>query len=313
MTSEGRAVERKKMSEGNYKTYPIVLNRDNLTNTVTNATFSFRFPGTVSTFKNAEVAISQINMYNSIFNINQQVYNNNSFSIIFPVSSGGVDSTYTLNISLPNSYMDYDAINAYVQQQMITEGLYLIKGGSNFYFWNIQSNPTLYSSQINEFSVPLVSTYAAAGYTLPATGKWSGVGSSLPVTNAYTPQTTITNNNFKLILGLNAGTYPPVQQATTYSVSSTYTPTINPVQSLNVHCSLTNSPLTIPPDYIGNFNPNNVEFGSLFSYQPSTYEWISIPDQTVGQITVYFTDQSNNAVYINDPTTTIALFIRWKE
>ena len=296
----------------NYKTYPIVLNQSNLTNTATNATFSFKFPGTVSTFKNAEVSIAQINMYNSIFNINQQVYNNNSFSIIFPISAGGVDTTYTLNITLPNSYMAYSDINSYVQQQMITQGLYLIKGGSNVYFWNIQSNPTLYSGQINSFSVPLTTTYVAGGYTLPSTGKWSGIGTSLPVTNAYTPQTVISNNGFQQIIGLNSATYPAVQQTATYSVSSTFTPTINPVQSLNVHCSLTNSPLTIPPDYIGNFNPNQVQFGALYSYQPSTYEWISIPDQTVSQITVYFTDQSNNTVYINDPTTTIALFIRWR-
>lgn len=297
---------------GNYKTYPIVLNQGNLTNTATNATFSFKFPGTVSTFKNAEVSIAQINMYNSIFNINQQVYNNNSFSIIFPISAAGVDATYTLNINLPNSYMAYSDINSYVQQQMITQGLYLIKGGSNVYFWNIQSNPTLYAGQINEFSVPLTTTYVSAGYTLPSSGKWSGIGTSLPVTNAYTPQTVISNNGFQQIIGLNPATYPPAQQISTYSISSQFTPTISPVQSLNVHCSLTNSPLTIPPDYIGNFNPNQVQFGALYSYQPSTYEWISIPDQTVSQITVYFTDQSNNTVYINDPTTTIALFIRWK-
>ena len=160
--------------------------------------------------------------------------------------------------------MAYSDINSYVQQQMITQGLYLIKGGSNVYFWNIQSNPTLYAGQINEFSVPTLSTYAGLSYTLPSTGKWSGIGTSLPTTNAYTPQTVISNNGFQSIIGLNAATYPPSQQLTTYSISSAFTPTISPVQSLNVHCSLTNSPLTIPPDYIGNFNPNQVQFGALY-------------------------------------------------
>ena len=295
------------------KTYPIVLNQSNITNTVSNAYFSYKLPGAISTFKKTEIAIAQINMYNSIFNINQQLYNNNSFSIIFPISTAGTDTTYTLVINLPNSYMAYSDINSYVQQQMISQGLFLIKGGSNVYFWNIQSNPTLYAAQINEFSVPLTTTYAAGGYTLPSSGKWSGIGTSLPVTNAYTPQTVISNNGFQQLVGLNAATYPATQQTSTYSVSSTFTPEIAPVQSLNVHCSLTNSPFTIPPDYIGSIIPNSVSFGALYTFQPTNYEWISIPDQTVGLITVYFTDQNNNSIIIQDPNPTISLLIKQNE
>ena len=203
--------------------------------------------------------------------------------------------------------MSYSDINNYVQQQMITAGLYLINGSTNVYFWNIQSNPTLYSGQINEFSVPTT----LGSYTRPSTGVYSSGGSGLPAT-AYTPQTVISNNGFTSIIGLAAATYPAAQQTSTYSISSTSTPQISPVQSLNVHCSLINSPYTVPPDYLGNLNPNQVAFGALFSYQPTNYQWLSISDQTVNQITVYFTDQNNNVVYLNDPTTTISLLIKIK-
>ena len=281
------------------KYYPIVLNSNNLTNTTTNATFQYNMPGSSGTFKNCEVCIGQINMYNSIFNINASLYNNNTFSIVFPTST----TPYTLNIVLPNSYMNYSDINAYVQQQMINIGAYLISGSTNVYFWNIQANPTLYSGQINEFPVALGS------YTKPSSGIYSGTG--LPAT-AYTPYTVINNNGFKSIIGLNAGNYPSSLQTTTYSVSSSFTPQISPVQSLNVHCSLVNNKLTIPPDYIGNFNPNSVAFGALFTYLPQQQQWVTINDQTTSQITVYFTDQNNLPVYINDPTTTICLFIKQK-
>lgn len=294
------------------KTYPIVLNQSNITNATTNASFSYKLPGTASTFKNAELSIGQINMYNSIFNINSTLYNNNTFSIIFPISTAGVDGTFTLNITLPNSYMSYSDINNYVQQQCIANGLYLINGSTNVYFWNIQANPTLYSAQINEFSVPRVSTYAGMGYTLPPSGKYSGVGTALPTTNAYTPQTVIANNGFKNIVGLPAATYPVSQQTSTYSISSSFTPQISPVQSLNVHCSLINSPYTIPSDYLANINPNSVAFGGLYTYMPTNFQWLTIPDQTVNTIRVYFTDQSNNLVYINDPSTTISLLIKVK-
>jgi hypothetical protein len=283
--------------------FPIVLNQSNLSNTTTNASFTYQLPGGASTFKNCEVCISQINMYNSIFNINQQLYNNNTFSIIFPTAA----TTYTLNITLPNSNMSTSDINSYVQQQMINAGAYLVNGSTNVYFWNIQENPTLYSTQINEFSVPT----ALGSYTRPATGIYSATGTGLPAT-AYTPQTVITSNGFRSLVGLAAGTYPSVQQTSTYSVSSTFTPQINPVQSLNVHCSLVSNKYCIPPDYIGNFNPNGVNFGQLFSYVPTSEQWVDINDQTIAQINVYFTDQNNNTVYINDPTTTICLLIKQK-
>ena len=285
------------------KILPIVLTQANIANTTTNATFSYKLPGNSSTFKNAELSISQIDIYNSIFNINNNIYNNGTFSIIFPTAS----TTYTLNISLPNSYMAYSDINNYVEQQMITAGLYLINGSNNVYFWNIQSNSTLYACQINEFSVPTT----IGTYTKPPTGIYSSTGTGLPTT-AYTPQTVISANGFATLTGILAGTYPATQQITTYSVSSSTAPIINPVQSLNVHCSLCNSDITVPPDYIGNICPSAVQFGGLLSYQPTNYQWISIPDQTVSQITVYFTDQVNNTIYLNDPTTTISLLIKLK-
>lgn len=285
------------------KIYPIVLNQSNITNAITNATFSFKLPGTASTFKNAEIAISQINMYNSIFNINGSLYNNNTFSIIFPTGL----TTHTLSIVLPTSYMAASDINNFVEQQMIAAGLYLINGANNVYFWNIQQNATEYSLQVNEFGVA-----TSAGYTLPPTGIYSSTGTGLPAT-AYTPQTVIPANGFSTLTGLAVGTYPPAEQTATYSVQSTVTPEISAVQSLNVHCSLVNSPYTNPSDYLGNIIPNSVAFGALYSYMPSPPTYNSIADQTVSQITIYFTDQLNNLVYIQDPNTTISLLIKIKQ
>ena len=293
-----------------FQTFPIVLNQSNLTNATTNATFTYKLPGNSSSFKKADVCISQINMYNNMFNINAQLYNNNTFSIIFPITSGGVDSTYTLNISIPNGYFNNNDINNFVQQQMIAQGLYLTKSGQNVYFWSIQDNANEYATQINEFSVPLLSTYAAAGYSLPSSGQWSGTG--LPMTNAYTPRTVIANNGFSAVVGFTPGTYPTPAQTATYSKISDFTPQISPVQSLNVHCSLVNSVYTVPPDYIANINPNSVQYGKLYTYQPSNYQWLTIPDQTVSAITIYFTDQNNNGIVLNDPNTTICLLIRIK-
>ncbi len=282
---------------------PITLNQTNLSNTTTGSQFTYRFPGGGSaTFENAQLALTGLNLYNNVRNINQAAYNNNTFSIIFPTAA----TTYTLVVTLPDSRMSYSDINSYVQGLMITAGLYLVNGANNVYFWSIQENPSLYACQINEFPVPT----AVGTYTAPPTGIYSGSGTGLPAT-AYTTQTVIpSTNNFGLLVGLTAATYPAAQQTAQYSISSTFTPQINPVQSLNVHCSLVSNNYTNPPDFLSNINPNAVAYGELFSFQPSTYQWISIPNQIVGQVTIYFTDQLNNLVYFQDSNVTISLSIR---
>lgn len=283
------------------KIYPVVLSSSNITDTSTNASLQYNLPGSSSKFKNAQVSIGQVNVFNSIFNINKQLYNNNSFSIIFPTGS----TTYTLNIDIVNSYMSNSDLNSYVQQKMIDAGAYLINGSTNVYFWQIQSNPTLYSTQINEFPVPT----SLGTYTRPSTGLYSLTGTGLPTTS-YTPQTVITSNNFGKLIGLLPNTYPSVQQSSTYSVSSIFTPIIQPCTSLNIHCSLVNSKFSVPSDIIGNVNLNTVPFGGLITYQPTNYQWLSIADQTVNSINLYLTDQDNNKVVLQDPTVSIILLIK---
>lgn len=289
-----------------YKYYPINLGQANITDAY-NTRFQYNLMGTTATFKDADIALTKVNIYNSIFNINSSLYNNNTFSIIFPCGTSGIapQTTYTLNIVLPNSNMAYEDINYFVEQAMITAGLYLINGSNNVYFWSIQSNPTTYSCQINEFSVN-----NTGSYTLPPTGVYSAGGAGLPPTNNYTPQTVISNNGFTTIVGLNPATYPATPQTATYSITSTFTPEINPVQSLNVHCSLVNSPYSNPPDYVDNIDPNQVQYGALLSYMPPQLNWITVPNQTISALVVYFTDQNNNPVQIPDPSTRISLTIR---
>ena len=283
-----------------FKYFPIVLNQNNITDPY-NSRFTYVLNGQASLFKNSDIALTKINIYNSIFNINGPLYNNNTFSIIFPTAS----TTYTLNITLPTNNLAYADINNFVEQQMISAGLYLVNGSQNVYFWSIQSNPTAYACQINEFGIPT----SVGSYTLPPTGIYSSTGTGLPA-NAYTPQTVISNNNFQSIVGLTNGTYPSTHQTATYSVISNITPEINPVMSLNVHCSLINSPYSNPPDYLDNIDPNQVGYGQLLSYQPTNFNLISIPDQTISYVTIYFTDQNNNSVQIPDASTTISLTIR---
>jgi hypothetical protein len=284
-----------------YSVESIFINSNSLVNNGYNNTYQYNIPGGGMTFKDAEIAIAKINIFYSWFNINSTLYNNNTFSIIFPTAS----TTQTLNITLPDGYMSYSDINSYVQSQMITAGLYLKDASGNYiFFWEIQENATLYSAQINQASVPTT----IGSYSYASSGTYSTSG-GLPAT-AYTPQTVITSNNFTNLVGLSAGTYPVAQTVSDNSQVSTYTPQISPVQSLSVLCSLVNTKYMNPPNVCFNISNGNVPFGSLISIEPSEYNYLTIPDQSTSNIQFQFLDQNYNIVQIKDPNVLIQINIR---
>lgn len=286
-----------------YSVSSIFINSNSLVNNGYNNTYQYNIPGGALTFKDAEIAIAKINIFYSWFNIDSQLYNNNTFSIIFPTAS----TTQTLNITLPNGYLSYSDINSYVQSQMISAGLYFLDASGNYvFFWEIQENSSTYSAQINMASVY---TALPVGYSYATTGTYSSAG-GLPAT-AYTPQTVINStSNFNNIVGINAGTYPAAQTISDNSKSSDYTPQVSPVQSLSVLCSLVSCKYMQPPNVCFNISTQNIPFGGLISTSPSEYNYLTIPDQSVSNITFQFLDQNYNIVRIQDPNILIQINIR---
>lgn len=205
-------------------TSTIAFNRNNITSNGYNNVLRFNFSGNAVNVKNQEICISNIQIYNSQFNINGTVYSNNTFAVQVPTAA-----TYqTINISLPNGYFEYSDISKYITQQLILAGAYLIDAhGNNINYVKVSANATYYSCQIDLLATP---TSLPTGYTRPATGLYSSGTTGLP-TATNTPKIVL-SGNFCSIVGFAAGTYPSTTQTTNQSFLSTTTPQINPVSSL---------------------------------------------------------------------------------
>lgn len=288
----------------------LILNTNNIIPNSGNSTLQYVFPQGGIAFKDDFIAIQQVSIYNSVFNVSV-ANNNNSFSYIW------VDGTTHL-VSIPDSYLELPEINAYLQSIMIANKHYLIAGANNVYLLNIQINPARYSYQINSFLVS-VAIAASNTWTLPAGATWV-----LP-TNAIMPMFVVPNTNFQKLIGFTAGSYPntviagvpPAQtqtptQISTYSALSTTSPQIVPQPSYLGLCSLVNNNLSIPSQLLYSITPTGSSFGSLYTIQIADLAFNKITDGKYNQFTFNFVDAVGQPIIFQDPNILILLVIKNK-
>jgi hypothetical protein len=283
----------------------LIVSGENVISNGFNDTYTYRFPVGAVNFKNDQVAVSSINMYYSWFNITSATtgsgYNNNVFQYqwyedIAPPS--------TRIVTIPDGFYTIADLNAYLQSQMVANGDYLVNSvGDNVYYLEFVENPSKYAVQLNSYPIPDV---LPAGWTNPS-------GFVLPIA-AITPQIVVlSTNNFKDIVGFNAGTYPSPTQATNYSKISDFTPQVTPVSSLVLSCTLLNNRYAIPSTLLYSFSPAGVSFGSLVSIQPPEMSFVDIQEGAYTDFTIQFRDQALQRVAINDSNLVVMLTIRDKK
>jgi len=212
----------------------IILNSSNFVQASGN-TFQYNFPVSTKFPIGSQVAVSSLAVYNSTFNIQASRGNNN-------ITISWLGTLYSL--TFPDSYMSASDINYAIQYFCIQNNLYMTasSGSTNVYFVEIVQNAVRYALQLNCYAIPTAAQATALGYVLPAGATWS-----LPSATAATPLVSF-NAVFGALIGQPAGTFPSVAQATNYSIISTITPIISPVNSYILTCSMINSNLSIPSD-----------------------------------------------------------------
>ena len=274
--------------------FPLIINGGDLVPDDNNNRYRYMFPSGSAYFRNAKIAVGNISMYYSWFNITS-TYGNNTFSFKW-------DGTLTVlhTVTLSDGFYDVAALNSYLQDYCVSNNLYLINSDGDYvYYLEFVENPTYYSVQLNSYPIP---TSLPSGWSAP--GSWPGY----PAT-ASTPQLVVASNAFRDIIGFNAGTYPTVAQTTTYSKISDYTPQVSPVQSVVVLCSLLNNRYANPDTVLYSFNPAGVSFGGLISSVPSEAIYTPVQQGSYNEITIEFIDQNFNALKVNDTNLIITLLI----
>lgn len=289
----------------------LILNSTNILPNTGNAIFQYTFPTGGIEFFDDFVAVQQISMYYSNFNISTSL-NNYKFSYTW------IDGT-VVNITIPNSNMSVSQINDYLQYIMISNKHYLLSGSDNVYLLEIVLNPSRYAVQVNSYIVS-VAIATANTWTVPVGATWV-----LP-TNNILPYLTIpidTDSKFGDLIGYSAGQYPagtisgtPPAQVQTPSYSSAQSflsdksPNINPQYSFLCLCSLVNNKAVIPSQLLYTLTPTNVAFGALINQQINDLAWNKIANGFYNSFTFSFRDQTGNPVSFNDPNTVIILVIQ---
>ena len=292
----------------------LILNSGNVVNDGTNSKFIYTFPNGGYTFKDDLIAVQEISMYFSAFNITT-TYNNNSFSYIW------IDGT-TWKVNIPDSFLQVSDINAFFQSVMVANKHYLTTStGSYVYLLELVVNQARYAVQLNSF---LISTAIATAnsWSLPSGATWV-----LPTASILPYLVVPSTNNFGKLIGFSAGQYPagtitgvpPAQvqtpsYATSQSILSTIAPQITPYSSFLVFCSLVNNKAVIPSQLIFSFTPTGSTFGALQTYQPNAeMGWNKVEDGTYNAFVIEFRDQLGQPVVFQDPNTLITLYTRNKD
>ena len=290
----------------------LILNGNDVVEGSSNSKFIYNFPQGGYTFVDGDViAIQEIAMYFSAFNITT-AYNNKSFSYIW------VDGT-TFAVNIPDSFLQIDDINAFLQSVMYANGHYLIDANGNYvYLLELVVNQAQYAVQLNSYVIS-VALATSNVWVLPPTPTWV-----LP-TNLILPYLVIpSTNNFGKLIGFTAGQYPagtitgvpPAQVQTpaftsAQSTLSTVAPQITPYSSFLVFCSLVNNKAVIPSQLVFSFTPTNATFGALQVYSANAeLGWNKITAGQYNSFVIEFRDQLGQAIQFQDPNTLITLYTK---
>lgn len=279
---------------------PLIINSSNAVSSDYNNTFVYSFPKGSVSFKNDYIALSNLNIFYSWYNITSSTtysrYGNNTFSYVWYYGSSS--TTYT--VTIPDGTYDIVDINAYFQSVMYANNHYLTNGsGVNVFYMELIANATTGLVQFNSYAIP---ASLPSGYTAPS--GWPGYP-----TTTITPQIIITSA-FDAIIGFAPGTFPSATQNTNYSIESTITPQISPLNSIIITCSVANNDYAIPSTIIYSFPAlTDATFGSLITVQPSNFAFVPIKDGTYTDISISFVSQDYSPVYIADTNLVMQLLI----
>lgn len=273
------------------------------------------FPSPQS-FKNAEIALANLYIFYSWFNITA-IFGNNVFSYAFPTASGYM----TFNVTIPDGFYSIDSLNQIFEQIQRTNGTYLIDtNGNPVYFIYWVTNETFY--RVSLFSNPVPAN--GVGYTVPANYPGGGVPTTdmdpsliiLPTNAAAGASNPLgTSYSFSKILGFSPGSYPSQAVADTgiaQSYNGQYPPVIESTTCVQVACSLANSSsISANAQTIYTFSPT-VTFGSQIVVQPHFPLWVPVSDGFYNYVDITFLDSSSRLLNMQDPNLSGSLIIRGK-
>jgi len=275
----------------------IILNQSNIVNLNSgNNQLVFKFPSSVR-LSNHALAVSNVSMFYSWYNISSALQNN---TFQYTWSTDGTTISNTYNVVIPDGTYNISDINAFLQNEMINNGDYLVDASGNYiYYLDMVVNAVEYGIQLNSFAVP---TALPSGWTNPA-------GLVFPTTS-FTPQFIIPAS-FNKIIGYPANTTFPqtITNLTNQSTISSIAPEVQPNPTLFITCSGIQNPYTIPSSIIYSITPN-ANVGDQIVFTPPQLIFNKILEGTYDRLALQILGSNLQPIQILDPNMTITLEIR---
>ena len=196
-------------------------------------------------------------------------------------------------------------------------------------------NPNAYNNVITFQYIPTVSSDVPLLF-----------GTNTSYQNALYPATTstcqiiiptgvsnISTNNIGNLLGFTSGAYPSTQTTKTYTAPATLANSYPPpsiggnsltaysppfpaigsyVNGIVIRCNLVDNAISSVNDILDS-TTINTNFGSNILYQPVSDNWVKIKKGTYSSLTITFSDQNFNTLYMNDPNILLSLLIRFPQ
>lgn len=276
--------------------FPVLVDSTNFSSL---NTYKVSLPSTVD-LNGFEVSVGQAFIYYSWYNINANPLNNNQFTLTIPTSGAS-----TVNvITIPDGAYNISDLNNYLQYWFIANGYYITNTvtGVNTYYAAFAVSPTSYAVQFTTTPLPtsLPVGYTSGGMTFPSSA------------NQHMQLTIASTNNFKDIVGFNAGTYPAAPtNAGTQTKSSDYTPNVNPISAVQMRLSCVYNPMSSNSQLLHVFTNRGAAIGEQFDASPNYEQFVPC----VGshrELTVSFYDQNGYILNILDHNLVIKLVFRQK-
>lgn len=277
-------------------TLNLVMNNNNVISGSNNTSYKYTFIQPTSILDEAEMAVSNITIPYSWFNITA-ANNNNTFTLRFP---GPLSTAQIFPFVLQDGFYSVNDINAALQQFCIANGLYLINSSGKYvYYLTILYNVTFYSVQIISQLVP---TSLPSGWSEPA--NWIGYNGA-----SWAPAIEIINN-FGDVIGFELGLYPD-NPTIDSSTLSTKTPQGSIVNSLIVRCSLVDNECGFPTDVLDTI-PITSSFGTNINYTPTQLKWMKLSSGVFQSVIITFVDQNLNSIVARDSNVCISILLKNK-
>lgn len=275
--------------------FPIIINSSNY---ISNNTYRVDLASTID-LSEFDVSVGQAYLYYSWYNISSSL-NNNKFQITFPTSGASVTTTITLD---DGAYNITDLNNA-LQYWFISMGYYLINSvtGLYTYYGAFQISPTGYSVQFitNPLPTSLPTDYTSGGMTFPASS------------NQHAQLTILSTNDFKDIIGYQAGTNPTVPtNSGVQTQESTTPPNVSPISAIQMRLSCVYNPFSANSTLIHVFNSQGSSIGESINASPIQLQFVPC----IGShktITLQFYDQLGRVLDMLDRNIVIKLIFQKK-